>query len=153
VLSFFLAFTLVLVGPSASIQRSPAAEIILLGDSAPATGLRKNLMDRLMDKFHAMNDAKQGFFQDDISPIVASYFPPGQPFAETQKVIHDQNLGELKKFKGMQEPGITQYVSKFSLMNGMFSEVYIVLNFEFVGQTEADMTVKKAIAYIRGGNM
>jgi hypothetical protein len=38
-------------------------------------------------------------------------------------------------------------------MSGMFSEVYIVLNFEFEGSSEANMTVKKTTAYIRGGNM
>jgi hypothetical protein len=126
---------------------------IVMADDATSEGLRKNLMDRLMDKFHAMNDAEQGFFQDDISPIVAPYFPPGQPFAETAKVIHEQNLGQLQKFKGMQDPGTTAYVSRFSLMSGMFSEVYIVLNFEFEGSSEANMTVKKTTAYIRGGNM
>jgi len=134
-------------------MHAPDSNIIVADDVASPMDLRKDLMDRLMDKFHAMNDAQQGFFQDDISPIIAPYFPPGQPYAETQKVIQDQKLGELKKFEGMQEPGSTQYVSRFSLMNGMFSEVYIVLNFDFAGQTQAGMTVKKATAYIRGGNM
>ncbi len=151
-LAFLLAFALVSQGQSPLLQHKSAPALILAND-ATAAGLRKNLMDRLMDKFHSMNDAGQGFFQDDISPIVASYFQPGQPFMETAKVIHDQNLGQLQKFKGMQDPGTTDYVSKFNLMSGMFSEVYVVLNFEFEGQTEADMVLKKATAYIRGGNM
>jgi len=151
-LAFLLAFAL--ASPEHPSPRQPgSAPALILADDATAASLRKNLMDRLMDKFHSMNDAGQGFFQDDISPIVAPYFPPGQPFAETAKVIHDQKLGRLQKFQGMQEQGTTDYVSKFSLMGGMFSEVYIVLNFEFEGQTEANMVVKKTTAYIRGGNM
>lgn len=150
-LAFLLALALASSGHPSMPERSVPA--IVMADDATSEGLRKNLMDRLMDKFHAMNDAEQGFFQDDISPIVAPYFPPGQPFAETAKVIHEQNLGQLQKFKGMQDPGTTAYVSRFSLMSGMFSEVYIVLNFEFEGSSEANMTVKKTTAYIRGGNM
>jgi hypothetical protein len=150
--AFLLAFALASLAQPAFLQHKSAPALVLAED-ATSTGLRKSLMDRLMDKFHSMNAAGQGFFQDDISPIVAPYFPPGQPLAETAQVIHDQNLGELQKFKGMQEPGTTAYVSKFSLMSGMFSEVYIVLNFEFEGQTEASMILKKTTAYIRGGNM
>ncbi len=126
----------------------------LAEDIAPANGLRDDLHARLMGKVHAMNDAGQGIFQDDISVLLTPYFPAGQAFSETRQVIAKMNLGTLQKFKGKPDPaGGTMYVTKFSVMDGMFTDVYVVLNFTFEGQTEADMKVKKATAFIRGSNM
>jgi hypothetical protein len=154
VLAFLLALALAWPTASAETPHRQTSHILRTGAASPETSLRKTLMDRLMDKFHTMNDARQGFFQDDISTMVAPYFPPGQSFAETQKVIKEQNLGQLQKFEGQPDPnGDTMYVTKFNLMSGMFSQVYVVLNFDFDGTTETNMTVQKTTAYIRGGNM
>jgi len=161
-LAALLAFAFLTADAQPLFELRENAIVIPADDSIRAKGLRDTLnenlnsvlMDNLMDKFHAMNDAGQGIFQHDVSPLIEAYFPPGQPFAETVRILRDQNLGTLTKFKGMQDPaGGTMYVTKFNLMNGMFSEVYVVLNFDFEGKTEAGMTVKKATAMLRGGNM
>lgn len=124
--------------------------LVLADEVAPAGGLN----DSLMGKFHSMNDVGQGICQVDISPMIAAYFPVGQSFSETQKVIRKQHMGLLQKFKGMQDPaGGTKYVTRFSLLNGLFSEVYIVVDLNFEGRTEADMVLKKATAFLRGGNL
>lgn len=158
-LAVFLAFALSSAATLPSVaQAAPSyenpAHLVLADDTVPAKNLRDSLMAPLMDKFHAMNDAGQGIFQHDVTAMVAPYFPPGQPFAETQRILKEQDLGTLQKFKGMQDsPGATMYVAKFSLMNGTFSEVYVVLNFDFAGQSEADMVVKKAGGFLRAGAM
>ncbi len=158
-LAVFLAFALATAGsPQGIMQANPShgdvATFVLAEDIAPRENLRTSLMAPLMDKFHAMNDAGQGIFQHDITSIVAPYFPPGQRFADTQRILKEQNLGTLQKFQGMQDsPGATMYVAKFSLMNGTFSEVYVVLNFDFAGKSEADMVVTKAGGFLRAGAM
>jgi len=161
-LAALLAFTLLTANAQPCLDLRENTIVILADDTIPAKGLRATLdenlhdvlVDNLMDKFHAMNAAGQGIFQHDVSPLIRAYFPPGQPFAETVRILREQDLGTLTKFKGMQDPaGGTMYVAKFNLMNGMFSEVYVVLNFDFEGETEAGMTLKKATAMLRGGNM
>ncbi len=150
-LAILVAFALSSAEPAV---RSAAPPFILAEDIAPAKGLRDDLHERLMGKVHAMNDAGKGIFQDDISSLLTPYFPAGQSFADTRKVIDKMNLGTLQKFKGNPDPsGGTIYVTKFSVMDGMFTDVYVVLNFDFEGTTEADMKVKKATAFIRGSNM
>ena len=70
----------------------------------------------------------------EVWSAVAKYFPQGQPLAETETVIQQQDLGHLQPFKGSQKSADgAMYVTRFSLMNGAFSEVYVVLNFEFTG--------------------
>ncbi len=138
--------------PHPALGGAPAFAI-LAESAVHVQTLREKLVAPLMDKFHDMNAAKQGIFQEDISAIVGAYFPPGQSFVETQRIIREQNLGSLMLFKGMQDSPGTMYVSRFDLMNGMFSEVYVVLNFDFAGKTETDMTVTKAGGYLRGGGM
>lgn len=114
----------------------------------------KDLREILMDKFHAMDAANRGIFQDDISAVVAPYFPPGQPFDEVRKTIERQKLGSLQPFRGKHDAiRGAMYVTRFSLMTGAFSEVYIVLDLDFTGETEADMVLQKAGGFIRGSNM
>jgi hypothetical protein len=149
----FLAFALFCAGGPAHASYPDHSAIVLTDDAAPKQKLRDSLMAPLMDRFHWMNDTKQGIFQDDVTSIVAPYFPPGQTFAETKKIIKEQDLGTLQKFKGLDEPGGRMYVSKFSLMNGMFSQVYVVLDFDFVGQNETDMVVRKVGGFLRANAM
>jgi len=105
-----------------------------------------------MDSFEAMNAAGKGIFHDDVSGVVASYFPLGQPFAETQKVVAAQHIGPLKPFTGKQVSG-TMYVTKLNLMAETFGDVDVVLDFEFSGRTESDMILTKVKAYVRAMNM
>ncbi|WP_020173761.1 hypothetical protein [Methyloferula stellata] len=117
-------------------------------------GPRNSLMGKLMSEFYSMNDTRQGVFQDDVTAILAPYFPPGQRFSETEKILHDEDLGTLQRFEGKQDADAgTMYVTRFTLMLGMYSEVYVVLHFDFAGSSESDMVVKKIRAFLRGGSM
>jgi hypothetical protein len=150
VLSASTALLLLLSGPVIHPRTNGNAALVHAADTMPAGSLRAEMMA----KFHSMNDAGNGIFSDDISAAVAKYFPPGQSLMETEKVIQQQDLGHLQPFKGSGHPADgAMYVTRFSLMSGTFSEVYIVLNFEFSGTTRDDMVVKKARAFIRGSNM
>ncbi len=125
-----------------------------VADTFLREGPRDSLMGKLMSEFYSMNDTRQGVFQEDVTSILAPYFPPGQPFAETEKILQDENLGTLQRFEGKQDADAgTMYVTKFTLMLGMYSEVYVVLHFDFAGSSESDMVVKKIRAFLRGGSM
>jgi hypothetical protein len=160
-LKAFLAFALFAADmPASGAQahhahaRAASANIVLANDAAPAKTLRDALTAPLMNKIHSMNDAGEGIFQEDVTSIVAPYFPPGQTFAETQKILKDQDLGSLRKFRGMQDhPGTTMYVARFNLMYGTFTQVYVVLNFDFAGGSEANMVLTKAGGFLRAGGM
>jgi hypothetical protein len=148
--ALLLAFALFSAHGPARFEPADASHIVLAEDAvAPIEGL----LGRLMDEFYGMNRDRRGVFQDDITPMIAPYFPPGQPFAETERIVREQKLGTLQKFKGMQDPDGTMFVTKFSLMTGMFSEVYVVLHFDFAGTTDTGMTLKKVAGFIRGGSM
>jgi hypothetical protein len=150
VLSASAAFLLLLSGLAIDPGTRADAALVRAADTMPVGSLRA----QVMTKFHSMNDAGNGIFSDDISAAVAKYFPHGQPLKETERVIQQQDLGHLQPFKGSGNPGDgAMYVTRFSLMSGTFSEVYVVLNFEFAGKTRDDMVVKKAMAFIRGSNM
>lgn len=123
-------------------DHAASAHIVLANGAAPAKTLRDVLTAPLMDKLHSMNDVGQGIFQEDVTSIVVPYFPPGQAFAETQKVLTEQDLGSLRKFKGMQDhPGATMYVARFNLMYGAFTQVYVVLNFDFAGARSSPIRI------------
>lgn len=121
--------------------------LVLVADAAHGD-LRKNLMD----SFAAMNSANKGIFHDDVSSVVAPYFPLGQTFADTQTVIAAQHIGPLKPFKGKQIGG-PMYVTKLNLMAETFGDIDVVLDFEFSGHTESDMVLTKVKAYVRATNM
>ena len=147
-----LLLTLALIPSLAAVAQDGVAIAAPIGEHASKRP--EGLRDALMGKFHAMDAANRGIFQDDISPLVASYFPVGEPFGEVEKMIRDQGLGSLHLFKGKHDPAEgTMYVTQFSLMTGAFSTVYIVLDLDFAGRTEGDMVLKKAGGFIRGSNM
>ncbi|WP_020174997.1 hypothetical protein [Methyloferula stellata] len=158
-LTAFLAFALFAADmPACGVQahhaHAASADIVLANDAAPAKALRDALTAPLMNKIHSMNDAGEGIFQVDVTSIVAPYFPAGQTFAETQKVLKEQDLGSLRKFQGMQDhPGTTMYVARFNLMYGAFTQVYVVLNFDFAGGSENNMVLTKAGGLLRAGGM
>ncbi len=112
-----------------------------------------NLHTMLMEKFDAMNTMNQGIFREDVTPLVSTYFPVGQPMAETRRILSDQKLGALKPFKGTNDPGMgTMFVTKFDLTSHLFSHVYVVLDFDF-GGAGPDMKLKAMKAYLRASNM
>ncbi len=152
-LAALLALALLSATGPAPVMPADKAPVALVEEAIPTESLHDALIAPLMDRFHFMNDTKQGIFQDDVTSIIAPYFPPGQPFAETKKILEEEHLGPLQKFKGLDEPGGKMFVSKFSLMYGMFSEVYVVLHFDFVGQSEEDMVVRKTDGFLRSGAM
>lgn len=125
-----------------------------VADTFLREGPRDSLMGKLMSEFYSMNDERRGVFQEDVTSILAPYFPPGQPFLETEKILRDEDLGTLQRFEGKQDADAGKmYVTKFTLMLGMYSEVYVVLHFDFAGSSESDMVVKKIRAFLRGGSM
>ena len=147
-LATILSVGLSLLAPSEAASRFGAA-IIAVGET-PTEGLSHTLMKT----FDAMKDSGKGLFLVDVSAVVAPYFPVGQPFAETEAVIRREHLGSLRAFKGAKDPGGgTMYVTKFSLMSELYSDVYVVVHFEFDGDTRADMVLKSTSAFIRATNM
>ena len=112
-----------------------------------------DLHKMLMGKLDDMNASSEGIFHHDITPSLSRYFPVGQPMAETKKIIAAQKLGTLKPFKGTNDPGMgTMFVTRFDLTGHVFSNVYVVLDFDFDG-VEPDMKLKQMKAFLRASNM
>ena len=112
-----------------------------------------DLHKMLMEKFDAMNRTDQGIFHEDITPSVSDYFPVGQPMSETKRIIAEQHLGALKPFKGTNDPGMgTMFVTRFDLMSHVFSNVYVVLDFDYDG-SGPDMKLTHMKAFLRAANM
>ena len=115
---------------------------------------RSEIRDKLMAKMHGMNAAQQGIFSEDVTEVVAPYFPAGQPLKTTEAVLAREGLGSLRKFRGEQDPSQgSMYVSSFDLMNGMGSTVYVVIDFDLDGDTRSTMTVRTVRAFIRSKSM
>lgn len=111
------------------------------------------LKTMLMDKVDAMNARSEGIFHHDVTPDVAPYFPIGQSMSETKRIVAEQKLGELKPFKGTNDPGMgTMFVAKSDLVSHVFSHVYVVLDFDYAG-VAPDMKLIAMKAYMRAGNM
>ena len=151
-ISFLFAIALNAIGPAP--HRPPVAALSRPLRRAAADAPTPDIGQTLMTKFHAMEDAKQGVFHDEVTPLVAAYFPPGQTFAETQAILEQQHLGTLKPFKGTLDPSEGKmYVTTFSLMLKMFSDVYVVLDFDFDGTTQPDMVLRRMRAFLSANNM
>ena len=112
-----------------------------------------DLHQMLMGKFEAMNATKNGVFREDVTALVAPYFPVGQSKAETEKIIAEQHLGTMHPFKGTNDPGMgSMFVAKFDLTSHLFSHVYVVLDFDYDGKAP-DMKLKAMKAFLRASNM
>ena len=121
--------------------------------AAGASPPMPDLHQMLMQKFDAMNTMGQGIFHQDVTGIVAPYFPVGQTKSETEKIIVDQHLGTMKPFKGTNDPGMgSMFVMKFDLSSHMFSNVYVVLDFDYSGDAP-NMKLIAMKAYLRASNM
>lgn len=145
-----LAATLVM--PHSLDRRAPRQALFAI--ASDVTAPTRTLHDVLMEKFHAMNAASKGIFHDDVTYVVAPIFPVGQRMSETKRIIAEQKLGALRIFKGEQD--VTQgtmYVTKFYLMDAMFSHVEVVIDFDFEGTSETDMVLRKMNAFIDASNM
>ena len=145
-LAHLLAFALATGDPSVP----PTRPLVRVVETAVANALH----ERLMGTVHAMGMAGDAISHDDVTAFVAPLFPKGQTFAQTQKVLRDHNLGQLKMFKGTQMmPNGKMYATRFDLMKGMSSEVYVIIDFDFVGTTEQDMVLSDTKAYLQATSM
>ena len=145
-LSHLLAFALASTNPAPTAVR-PIVPVV-------ETAVANALHERLMGTVHAMGMAGDAISHDDVTSFVASLFPKGQTFAQTKQVLRDHNLGELRMFKGMQMmPNGKMYVTRFDLMKGMSSEVYVVIDFDFVGTNEQDMVLSDTKAFLDATSM
>ena len=134
-----------------------AGELSTFSTVAPARDRRgvgeSEIRNTLMDKIHSMNAAQQGIFSEDVTDIVAPYFPTGQPIRETEATLARQRLGRLRQFTGTSDPSKgSMYVASSSMMNGMGSTVYVVIDFDFDG-TPGTMMVRNVKAYLRAKSM
>ena len=145
VLAVVLAF-----GPGHALDTPRMRAVIPIIDIAKPDDIRTKLMETL----HAMNATSTGIFHDDISAIVAPMFPPGQSFAETQRVLRQNNLGELTMFRGTQDmQNGKMYATRAGLMGGMVSDVDIIIDFDFVGTNEKNMVLQSTKAFLHGTGM
>ena len=128
-----------------------SAAVIACLDASSSGG---NLHERLMSKFTTMNAAGTGIFHEDVSCAVAPMFPLGQTFDRTSEIARRQGLGNLRPFRGKQMPGPGRmFVARTSLMNKMFSDVYVVVDFDFDGPDEQHLVLKKVEAFLDASNM
>ena len=112
------------------------------------------LHKQLMDKVEAMDRSSQGIFNDDVTPLVARYFPAGQSYADTAAILRDQELGELKPYVGKTGPGDgTMYVSRFDLMSHVFAHVFVVLHFAYRRAPDGSLGLDHMRAYLRSQTM
>ena len=119
-------------------------------EATPASALRQKLMDTV----HAMGTKGDMVAHDDVSSIIAPLFPAGQSFAATQQVVKQYRLGQLRMFKGTQMmPNGKMYATRFSLVSGMISDVYVIIDFDFVGTNEQDMVLQTTKAFLQSTSM
>ena len=147
----FLAATLLVLGNTSGNAGPPAgSEASQSANVTTARDLRKELMERAS----ALQAAHHGIFREDVTATVLPAFPVGQTMAETEAILARQKLGTLRMFKGQQMPSEgTMYVSTFTLMSGMSSQIYVVLDFDYDGTKPDDMVLRKVKAFIRATNM
>ena len=145
--------TAMLVALAAALMAPPSRADQPAAPAFAEKAAMPDLHKMLMGKFDAMNSRSDGIFHEDVTPMVAPYFPVGQPMAETRKIIATQKLGTLMPFKGTNDPGMgTMFVTKFDLTSHLFSHVYVVLDFDF-DSAEPDMRLKAMKAFLRASNM
>lgn len=147
-----IALAAVLLGPQPHCAPSRAEPRALI--HAADNDAHQSLKALCASLFEKMNDKNEGIFHEDISAAVAPYFPAGQPIAETRKVIAEQKLGELRAFKGkMMASETAPFATSFRLMGAQYSQVEVVLHFDFKGDSDSNYTVKSVHAYFRGTSM
>ena len=127
-------------------------------DAAPndavATASARDVHQMLMRKFEAMNGAHDGIFHDDITSLLAPYFPVGQLQSDTRKVVAEQKLGSLRPFMGTNDPGMGQmFVSQFDLVGRLSEHVYVVVDFDFDNGSDGKSRLKQMKAYLRASGM
>lgn len=144
VLTVLFAAAVAWTSPPARAQQAAAA--------SPAE--KKDLHKMLMDKLDSMNAENRGIFHDDVTGMVAPYFPMGQTMADTKRVLAEQHLGKLHRFMGQNDPGMgTMFVAKSALMSHAYPDVSVVVNFDYEGAREGDMRLTHMRAFLRAENM
>lgn len=132
-----------------------ALETTFAAQSEPvATVPARDVHQMLMRKFEAMNGANEGIFHDDITALLAPYFPVGQLQAETRKVVAEQKLGSLRPFMGTNDPDMGEmFVSQFDLVGRLSERVYVVVDFDFDKGSDGRSRLKQMKAYLRASGM
>ncbi len=115
---------------------------------------RATLHKQLMRKVETMDSSGQGIFNEDVTAMIAPYFPAGQSFKDAAATVRDQGLGDLQPFKGKTGPGDgTMFVSSFSLMNQAFAHVFVVLHFGFRKVDDRALALDHVRAFMRSQSM
>ena len=130
------------------------ADAAKLWPAAMSSDDRATLHKQLMGKVEAMDGSSQGIFNEEVTEMVAPFFPPGQSFKDAAATVRDQGLGELQPFKGKTGPGDgTMFVSSFSLMSHVFAHVFVVLHFGFRKVEGRTLVLDHMRAFMRSQSM
>ena len=133
---------------------APQQPPVLLRPAAMSAADRVTLHKRLMDEVEAMDRSSKGIFNDDVTALVAPYFPAGQSMADTAAIVREQELGELKPYVGKTQPSDgTMFVSRFSLMSQVFAHVFVVLHFAYRRAPDGALALDHMRAYLRAQSM
>ncbi len=104
-------------------------------------------------RFHAMDAAGHGIFNEEVTDVVAPFFPPGMTFEATAQVARSQGLSPLKLFRGKPDAaGEATYVTKVGLADGEFATVFVAVYLTFSAEDDAPR-LRHASAYLRASDM
>ena len=112
------------------------------------------LRQKVIQRFQAVDAQHRGLFNEDITDLVAPFFPPGQSLDDSSRTVVEQNAGRLRRFRGIMEPGDgAMFVADFNLVTATFSHVYVVIDLSFIESSEGGMVLRKSRAFLRSTNM
>lgn len=144
VLAAFLVTSLLVLG---SAGPSPLVHTVQAAESGDLDG-------KIMTHIHKMNADGHGIFNEDISAIVAPYFPIGISFAAAEDRARRENLRPLAPYRGHKGPGTgAMYVTTFDMMKGMASSVFVAVYLTFEPDATGQQVLKATAAYLRASDM
>ena len=135
----------------------------LMPESAPPHGRsaltiqasgRSALNGNLSGYIDKMNASGHGIFNEDVSAIVAPYFPPGISVAAAEERARLQDLKPFKPYRGHKTSGSgTMYVTTFDMMKATVSSVFVAIYLTFESDTTGQPVLKSTAAYLRASDM
>lgn len=145
-----MAITLLSAMPAATQTDRPAVLVAAAEQVRPSGDLH----EILKRKFDEMNAHANGIFHEDVTSLVEPFFPLGESYADVEATIRTQHLGTMRPFMGTNDPGMGKmFVTKFSLMSEMFSDISVIIDFDFDGDSKGAMVLKKRTAFVQAANM
>ncbi len=112
------------------------------------------LYDMLANDIRRMNAAGRGIFNEDVSAIVAPFFPPGTTFSDMSELVRRQALKPLTPFLGRKpSPADAMYVTTFDMTRTTFSSVYVAVYFTFERNGTGQQILKSTAAFLRALDM